>query len=224
MSNINKRLSELSPHVLSIRFTNGISVVDSFFNEGWTVPKSDNIGFETLPDKPTYYMLYPLNDKIGIDEMLDYVSYIIKVNIEREMKIKLLQEKINELKTIFTKSTLATCKTLKFSFSNIVQMEPDNGDIDLNDMPIIENKPEAKEDFSEETLTDVPLVEQPPMDDDVRRFNNQDSPRARVNNETFDLPPKKGDKIMVEEFDEPEVICKCDPNDPKQVCPVCIDY
>ena len=89
MGNINDKVKELHPHVLSIRFTNGLTVVDCAFKDGWALPSSSVVGNETTPDKPNYYMLYPLNEKVGIDEMLDYVTYVIKANIERELKIKL---------------------------------------------------------------------------------------------------------------------------------------
>ena len=103
MNNINDKVKELHPHVLSIRFTDGLTVIDCAFKNGWAIPNSDVVGNETIADKPNYYMLYPLNEKVGIDEMLDYIAYVIKVNIERELKIKLLQIKINELNTLRAK-------------------------------------------------------------------------------------------------------------------------
>lgn len=212
MSNINKRLNELSPHVSSIRFTNGISVIDSFFKDGWSIPKSTVVGYETLPDKPNYYMLYPLKEDVGIDEMLDYVSHIIKVNVEREIKLQLVQEKIKELKQIFAKNSLIRCKTLKFTFSD-EKIESDE-DITLDDIPFIED-----EGVNEEVNEEVNFKEV--SDKDIAEFNNK---TAKVNNETFDLPPKKGEKILLEDYNEPDVVCKCDPNDPNQMCPVCVEY
>ena len=58
--NINKRFEELQPYVLAMRFNKGLTVIDTMFKEGWAVPKSDSIGFETIANKPNYYMLYPL--------------------------------------------------------------------------------------------------------------------------------------------------------------------
>lgn len=214
MSNINKRLNELAPHVLGIRFTNNLSVVDTFFKEGWLLPKSDDVGNEPVPEKANYYMLYPKDEEVGVDEMLDYVAYVINVNVEREKKIELLQIKIKELKEIFSKSSLKKCETLTFKFSDLLSTSSFDEDESI-DLPIIpENKKEV-----EKELAEVPVVEKPIDNTEVKRFNT-----AKVNNEIIDLPPKKGDKIVVEEFNEPEVICKCDPNDPNQGCPVCLDY
>jgi len=220
MSNINKRLSELSPHVLGIRFTKGIAVIDTFFKDGWSIPKSEIVGHEAIPQRDNIYMLWPQNEEVGVEEMLDYVSYVIKVNIEREQKIELLQVKINELKQIFTKSSLSKCKTLKFSFEETDYLMPSiDSDNDV-DLPILTREnTEDKNVITEDDLNDVPVAEVPKNDSEVENFNRT----ARVNNETFDLPPKKGGKIEVQNFEEPEVICKCDPNDPNQACPKCYE-
>jgi hypothetical protein len=228
MSNINKRIKELTPYVLGIRFKDTLSVVDTNFKEGWELPPSNDIGYETIASKPNYYMLYPNNEDIGVDEMLDYVGYVIKVNVEREMKIELLQVKIRELKEIFGNYSLETCKTLKFNFSDTLNDTSDDEDYNI---PIMSNKEgedkkekeitsEINESSGIEEVNPSKTKQDDKSDEDVRRFNQT----AKVGNETFDLPPKKGDKIMVEDFEEPQVVCKCDPNDPNDVCPVCIEY
>jgi len=225
MSNINKRLTELSPFVLSIRFTNGITVVDTSFKDGWTVPKIDKIGFETIPDNPNYYMLYPNDEETGIDEMLDYVSLIIKVNVERENKIKLLQLKINELKDIFTKNSLSKCESLIFQFKNV---EIGSSNIELSDIPLsikdVEPKQVDEPIIESNVVNEVKEPEPALVADDIIKNNKTVKATAKVKNEIFDLPPKKGEKIVVEDFDEPKIVCKCDPNDPNQVCPECIGY
>ena len=228
MGNINNRVKELSPHVLSIRFTDGLTVIDCAFKSGWAIPKSDIVGHETTPDKPNYYMLYPLNEKVGIDEMLDYVAYIKKVNIERELKIELLQVKINELKNIFSKNSLQKCKTVQFIFKADLDT---NEDVDLNDMPIFDDVSEGVNEGINEGIKsqekidgEVPEIKEVSQEEITKEKHNINPATAKFNNETFDLPPKTKDgKIIVEEFDEPEITCKCNPNDPNQVCPVCID-
>jgi hypothetical protein len=228
MSNINKRIKELTPYVLGIRFKDTLSVVDTNFKEGWELPPSNDIGYETMASKPNYYMLYPNNEDIGVDEMLDYVGYVIKVNVEREMKIELLQVKIRELKEIFGNYSLETCKTLKFNFSDTLNDTSDDEDYNI---PIMSNKEgedkkekeitsEINESSGIEEVNPSKTKQDDKSDEDVRRFNQT----AKVGNETFDLPPKKGDKIMVEDFEEPQVVCKCDPTDPNDVCPACIEY
>jgi hypothetical protein len=232
MGNINNKVKELHPHVLSIRFMDGLTVIDCAFKDGWAIPKSDAVGHETSPDKPNYYMLYPLSENVGIDEMLDYVTYVIKVNIERELKIKLLQIKVNELKQLFTKTSLAKCKTIQFEFKTNLDITTEDN-INLDEMPIYnENTRQAElseypNDAVNEAVNDgeldyvKPISRQDVIND--KDVNNVNPATASFNNETFDLPPKKNNKVVeVQEFAIPEVICKCDPLDPNQVCPACI--
>ena len=242
MGNINDKVKELDPHVLSIRFTNGITVVDCAFDEAWAMPKSDSVGYEKTPEKPNYRMLYPLNEKVGLEEMLDYVRYVMKVNKEREEKIRLLKIKMNELKTIFSKNSLEKCKKLEFKFSN--------EDVNLDDMPIYDepvidttndttnataNEGEGVNEGVNDAINDainpsrkidgeVPVVQEISQKEILDNKYNINPSTAKFNKETFDLPPKtKEGKIILETFDEPEIVCKCDPNDPKQMCPICID-
>jgi len=55
----------------------------------------------------------------------------------------------------------------------------------------------------------------------------QGNPRApktaKVGGETFDLPPRKRVVVEVADYQEPQVICRCDPNDPNQICPAYMD-
>jgi len=247
--NINKRFEELQPYVLAMRFNKGLTVIDTNFKEGWSVPKSDSIGFETIPDKPNYYMLYPLIDEVGIDEILDYVDYVIKINIEREMKYNLLLDKIRELEDLFKRSSLSKCETLQFTFNDIKTSISEG--MSLNDMPLehipapavqrarpakmprIEQKARPKK---QEPLPTIEIKDgEPPLSQVVERevspevdaWNRQaqnEGPTARNNNEIIDLPPRNSKQpIELESFDIPEVICNCNPNDPNEVCPVCYE-
>jgi len=242
--NINKRFEELQPYVLAMRFNKGLTVIDTMFKEGWAVPKSDSIGFETIANKPNYYMLYPLIEEAGIDEILDYVDYVIKVNVEREMKYNLLLDKIRELEDLFKRSSLSKCETLQFTFDDI-KISLKEG-MSLKDMPIDleESAPAVKR---APVRTPVPVVQkkqeplptitikdgEPPLTEvverevspDVEAWNRQaqnEGPTARVGNEIIDLPPRRN-KVELESFDVPEIICNCNPNDPDQVCPVCYE-
>lgn len=214
MKTIKNRLKELEPYVISIRFTKGLTVVDTLFKTGWVVPNSDSVGHEVIKEKPNYYMLYPVGEDTGLDEMLDYVEYVITVNVERELKSQLLHEKINELKQIFSQESLKRCEGLEFTFGNgIIEMD-DSADNLLSELPIIASKTPPKKTKESKTKED---------NLDITEGVNKPIVTAKVGNETFDLPPKKGEKIILEEYNEPDIVCKCDPNNPNEVCPICID-
>jgi hypothetical protein len=259
MINFKDRVKKLQPYVMSIRFNKGLTVIDTLFKEGWSVPKTNEVGYETIADKPNYYMLYGLTDDAGIDEILDYVEKVILLNVEREQKYELLRTKKKELEELFKKLPLSQCKTLQFKLATPT-MERDSEDeeeydIPLNEMPINMNEeavykpapppaPIVEEkvvpvhvrvtEETDATLKPVKTVDRE-VDPAIEAWNReaqrreneriQAEPRtAKVGGETFDLPPREKVVVEVEDYREPQVVCKCDPNDPNQVCPVCMEY
>ena len=263
MSNFNKRLVELQPYVLSIRFNKGLTVIDTSFQSNWSVMKSDSIGYEQLPDKPDYYMLFGLHDDVGIDEILDFVEEVIRLNKEREEKFSLLHTKTKELESIFKSTSLDRCKTLQFTFNDGIN---ESTDISISDIPLTASRPIAPTGSVEIPFKETPIAppyipeepktqnvdrlisEQQKVKDvrderdipgvteverevnaDVEAWNKQvqaEAPTARVGGETFDLPPRQSNKhsVELETFDVPDVVCNCDPNNPNDVCPACIDF
>lgn len=243
--NFNKRVEKLQPHVLSIRFNKGLTVVDTDFKEGWAVSKSNVVGYEQMKGKPTYYMLYGLNDNVGIEEILDHVEYTIHANIEREKKYELLKVKKKELENIFKTNHLDKCLTLKFMFDEVTMTD----EMELKDMPIIEEEArpqitqqqpvkEQPEPTKNEILAeDITYSQQPKpaeeleevktikreVDPEILKWENQNRQMHRNGNQTIELPPKKNNKVELEEFHVPTVVCKCNPNDPNEICPECMD-
>jgi len=133
------------------------------------------------------------------------------------------------LKNIFTKNSLEKCKSILFTFKTDLESEEE---IDLNEMPIYNDGPSegVNEGVNEGIKSsgkidgDVPEIKEISETEILKEKHNINPATAKFNNETFELPPKtKEGKIVLEEFIEPEVVCKCDPNDSNQVCPACID-
>jgi len=209
MSGIQKRLSALQPHIISIRCVQGISVVDAIFKDGWVVPKSEIIDVKKGEGDTNYYMFYSEKEDIGADELLDYVEKIIEINVERELKYELLKEKVKELKELFFKTPLAKLKTLRFAFSSD-SLTPDimsEDDIAFNTEEVIHTDNKTEE--TKKTISVKPEKVKPKVDTYANKV---------------ELPPKKGEKIEVENYDlQPEVTngdCNCEPN---EACPKCID-
>lgn len=202
---IQDRLDSLQPYIVGIRYIQGMQIVDAVFKEGWNVPDSDIIRKEAVDGQPNYFMFYTEKEDVTVDDLLDYVEGIININIEREMKYELLKKKVEELKKIFKDNSLSKLEMLRFTFN-----EPDvlptlmNMDINLDEAESEAVKPEPSE-----PKTDV-ITEKP-----IREKTNGNV--AKIKGQEVELPPKD-EKIVVEEFNEPEITCKCGPND---VCPVC---
>ena len=204
MKNINKRLKDLQPYVLSIRFPSELSVVDIYVKEGWTIPKSDLVGHESIPQKPNFYMLYPLmtDGNVGVNELLDYVDELIKDNLEKEEKIDLLKVRVKELQKIFLSSSLQVCQSLQFTYSD------DNNKLSGVDNITLNN----------DIKITLPKVEPDKVSKSIEGAEKKEITSFKVGNEIIDLPPKKNEKIVLEEFTVPEIVCKCGPN---EVCPIC---
>ena len=219
MKTINERLKGLQPYVAGIRFVKDLSVIDTFLKEGWTLPKSRTIGNEVASDKPNYYMLYPASEGIGLDEMLDYIENAIFLNEEREQKLELLKLKIKELQLLFRDKSLVECKTLEFNFkAKIINSD----ELSLTDIPLSEEKvtPIEEEDVKEnveDERREYPEVASDRSDIDKWNSDNRNHTKGA---QTIELPPKK-EKIELETFEEPTIICNCVPND---VCPICVEW
>lgn len=219
MSTIQKKLDSLQPYVISIRYVQGINVVDAVFKEGWAVPKSDYIEIEKGNNEDEYYMFFSLKEDIGVDELLDYVEHIININIERELKYELLKEKVKELKSLFNKTSLNNLKRLKFKLSDeLVSENVSEEDILLT--KVEEYKPkDQKEEEIEEVPSDPPKKQQPPKENTDGELKENISSGSSKNFKDIELPPK-GEKIEVESFEPVQTECNCGPDD---VCPICAD-
>ena len=204
---IQERLDSLQPHIVGIRYIQGMQIVDAVFKEGWTVPNSDVIKKELVDESQNYYMFFTEKEGVTIDDLLDYVEGVISVNIEREKKYELLKQKVEELKKLFNEKTLHELQELKFTFNKPGVM-PSLGDMDNF---------ELEDDVNvEETLPPPPA-----NPEEVKKTTEKVNGEIKITNvkgQDIELPPKNG-KVELEEFDVPNITCNC--SGPDEVCPVC---
>mgnify|MGYP001267980474 FL=1 len=209
MSKIQEMLDSLQPYVVGIRYLNGIQIVDAVFKEGWTVPDSDVIKREFVDESQNYFMFYTEKEGVTIDDLLAYVEGIIGVNIEREKKYILLKAKVEELKRLFKEKSLSELEELKFSFTKSGVM-PSLADMDNFDLKDETERPEVNETTKPE----------PENLEEITKANEKvkgNGSLTSVKGQKIELPPKDK-KIVVEEYEEPKIVCKCGPGD---VCPAC---
>ena len=202
MGNIQERLDSLQPHITGIRYVKGVQVVDAAFKDGWTIPESDVIKKSLVEEEGNYYVFYTEKGGVTFDDLLEYIEGIISINIERERKNELFKTKVKELQAIFKSNTLSKLKLFKFKFD-----EPDlmtslnNINIDSDNVVKEEETTtvEVKEEIKEEIIT------------------KNTSTTKKVKNQEIELPLKK-EKIEVQEFKEPNIVCKCGRD---ELCMVC---
>lgn len=212
--NIQKRIDSLQPYVLQIRFLNGISIVDAVFKNGWKVPESNLIEAVKGEDKDNnYYMIYTERENLGIDDVLEFIEKVIEINIEREKKYELLKVKTEELKDVFRRNPLNKLESMKFILGDETSI-PESMTEDFDEITM--------DDIDEELTTRDKLggdFEEEPTPTKKKQGLQNKPVIEQVGNQKIELPPR-GEKIEVETYDGPEIVCKCSPED---VCPVCID-
>lgn len=235
MANLQKTLDALQPYVISIRYLEGLPVVDVIFKDGWTLPESDVIKRVKGDEGLNYYMLFSEKDTIGLDELLEYVDLVIKFNVEREKKHELLKEKVNELKELFKKIPLTKLKRLKFSFSD-EELVPELEDFDLTEEASIPSpiyKPSDIDDTENASITNVEevnvhqeeyseeeaeMIAEEERAENYRKIKTANNKNEQVKNilQNIELPPKKSiqNALMI------EADCNCGPD---EACSKCIE-
>lgn len=218
MSNtLQKRLNQLKPYVIGIRFPNELEVIDTYLKSGWTVPTSKVIQVGKTEDDPNYHMFYSDVPNVTLDDLMDFIEETIKINVEREKKYELLKVKVEELKQFFKINSLAKLQNMKFILNDNILPETITEDIfnsefdlDMSD-PVVQ---EVQEPLIVENNTPEVIGERDP-DYDVQQFNN------KFKNQEIELPPKKT-KIEVETFEVPVSDGPCT-HSPDTFCPKCME-
>jgi hypothetical protein len=246
MANIQKTLDALQPYVIGIRYVDGMSVIDTIFKDGWTVPESEIVKKVKGDENLNYYLIFSDKEGVGLDELLEFVSVTIKVNQEREKKHELLKVKVDELKELFKKTSLDKLTKLKFSFYE-EDFTPKLDELDINlteetvvNNPLeksIENKDEDTSEITEsnnvsntivettntENLTEeeLEILEEEKRAETYRVFKEktqQANQLKKVNK--VELPPKKKIRVAIaNDFNDTEVDCDCAP---EEACNKCI--
>lgn len=124
---IDDAISKIKPYLLSIRYKEDIAMVDVKLKEGWGVPNSEMIGVSEYEKYPNTYIFYSKDKEVGVDEIVDFISEIIKINIEKEKKLALLNQRKNDLTKFFLNHSLEELEHLTFEINRGVR------DVDLLD-------------------------------------------------------------------------------------------
>jgi hypothetical protein len=106
-----------------IRKVEEFIVIDIHFPSSWRIPKKFviedrfvNLG--TIDDNLVGMSFVSELDEGSLTLTQNNIIGIINFNLEREQKENLLEQKINELKSIFEKQSLDNLKSLKFDLKN----------------------------------------------------------------------------------------------------------
>lgn len=111
MNNIDEVFENYKGHVFSFEFDGQIKLMKCYFKPEWQIEQEGII----VKKKDNLTYLITKDNNISFMDMLGFISQIIRVNIEREQKIKLLAEKKKQLEELFNSSSLDELTGLDFS-------------------------------------------------------------------------------------------------------------
>lgn len=139
MSSIYTEFNDLHPYFQSVRKLEKYLTFDMSFPKNWKFPKKyikEESVVEQKSEDPNMRLVSFVSqfEEIGINEIVDNIKNIIRHNREIEAKEKLFNDKVSELKSLFSKQDLQSLHSLKFELMthNLTFDEDDTTDIDRN--------------------------------------------------------------------------------------------
>jgi hypothetical protein len=135
--NLYEQISDIFPHLVSIRKLEDYITIDVEFPTTWKLPKKyvdEKMVVEQKSDKPNtrFFSFATIFQKEPIDVLFYNLKNIIRYNKEREEKEKLFEDKVKELKSFFDKSNLDDLKALEFQIKQGLKIEledePEDGE------------------------------------------------------------------------------------------------
>jgi hypothetical protein len=135
--NLYEQISDIFPHLVSIRKLEDYITIDVEFPTTWKLPKKyvdEKMVVEQKSDKPNtrFFSFATIFQKEPIDVLFYNLKNIIRYNKEREEKERLFEDKVKELKSFFDKSNLDDLKALEFQIKQGLKIEledePEDGE------------------------------------------------------------------------------------------------
>lgn len=115
MVSLESRMNDMKPYFRGIEMYNDAIMVKVSFPNNWKVYPSDDERIKTTKSDDgllTYY--YADSNNTSYDEMFDLIEGTIKSNQDIILKLKLLKDKVEELKELFSNSTYEELLGLEF--------------------------------------------------------------------------------------------------------------
>jgi hypothetical protein len=122
-----KEIEDLVDYVYSVRKLKTYFSFDIEFPPSWTILKTHIDESKTVVNKndkesKSFSFVSEITDE-DISETILRIKKIVEYNKEREEKLKLFNEKVNELKGLFEKQDLKELKHLKIDIEDVPTLE-----------------------------------------------------------------------------------------------------
>lgn len=141
------RMVDMKPYFKGIEMYNEALIVKVMFPEKWK-PYDSSDGrikatrSENVPNEVYYYAN---SEDTTYDDIFDFVEETIKANQDIILKVKLLRDKVEELKDMFSTHTYDELTTLKFVFGDVKRPQGRRKYARKEKEPQSENKVDSEE-------------------------------------------------------------------------------
>lgn len=114
------RMNDMRPYFKAIEMYNEALIVKVQFPQKWKAYNSSDERIKVVPSETVANEMfyYASSEDSTYDDIFDLIEETIKANQDIILKIKLLKEKVEELRGIFSELSYDELKTLKFVTEN----------------------------------------------------------------------------------------------------------
>ena len=113
---LQERIKKNSLYIVNIQITNGLNIVEVQYGSKWGVYGNPDGTINAAPSEqiPDRWFYYSKIDDTSIDDILDLIERTITDNLTAEMKVKLFEQKVDEMKRFFDQHQYEELTTLEF--------------------------------------------------------------------------------------------------------------
>lgn len=123
---LQERIKNNIDYFRGMEMTNGITVIKVAYKDRWGAypTEDDSIKVAKSDTVANEWFYYADTDSVDIEKIFDLIEETVEMNSTVTIKLELLSEKINELKQLFSKTSLTKLQTLQFVMDENVKEKP----------------------------------------------------------------------------------------------------
>ena len=126
MKTLQERMNDMKPYFRGIEMLNNGLIVRVMLPPKWRTYDSNDGRIKTAPSEnvANEYFYYANSENTTYEEIFDLIEETIKANNEIVLKLKLLKDKVEELKEMFSSLPYEELLTLKFVTGKPKKVKP----------------------------------------------------------------------------------------------------
>ena len=166
MKTLQSRMDEMKPYFRAIEVYNDALMVRVVLPSSWKIYPSADGKIKVTPSETNANeaIYYADCHEASYEDIFDLVEETIKNNRDIVSKLKLLKEKVEELKELFSTHSFEQLQTLRFEIGELEKAKPKRKYTkrkkvaeNPKEEPVEEKAPEGVEDINPEDITSVTM-------------------------------------------------------------------